>query len=126
MNNFISDVYKFNKDIIGLEFPENPQLLSKERQLFALTAMYEELHEFTIAQNSENIPESLDALIDLIYFAIGRAYEMGISEEIFRYCWSLVQEKNMQKKRGKKNRGTDLDASKPEDWKAPDFSEVLK
>ena len=122
----IENVYKFNKEIIGTQQPIKPTNLSKERLLFALIAMYEELGEFTEACNSNKVEDALDAIIDLIYFAIGRAYEMGITQAQFRQCWNLVQEKNMAKKRGIKNRGTDQDACKPEGWVAPDFSGVLK
>lgn len=124
----INDVYKFNKEIIGLEepnFKKAPKNLTRERLLFALIAMYEELNEFTVACNSDNVGEALDALIDLIYFAIGRAYEMGITEEQFKLCWDAVQNKNMSKKRGTKNRGTDCDAAKPEGWVAADVNELL-
>lgn len=121
----IKDVYEFNEKVIGLLQPEKPQILNRERLLFALTAMYEELHEFTVASNEKNVGEALDAIIDLIYFAIGRAYEMGISEEQFKKCWNLVQNKNMQKLKGEKNRGTDVDAMKPAGWVAQDLNEVL-
>lgn len=121
----IKDVYKFNEEIIGLEQPKEPGILNRERLLFALTAMYEELHEFTVATNTNNVGEALDAMIDLIYFALGRCYEMGISEEKLNLCWNAIQHKNMQKKRGTKNRGTDVDAMKPEGWTATDLNEVL-
>lgn len=122
----IDNVYKFNKEIIGIEQPIKATNLTRERLLFALTAMYEELYEFTVACNSNNVGEALDAIIDLIYFAIGRAYEMGITPAQFRQCWNLVQNKNMAKKRGTKNRGTDLDASKPEGWEAADLGDIIK
>lgn len=121
----IEDVYEFNREIIGTEQPKIPTTLNRERLLFALTAMYEELHEFTVASNQKNIAESLDAMIDLIYFALGRVYELGITKEQFEKCWDLVQQKNMAKKRGTKNRGTDQDACKPEGWVAPNLEEVL-
>lgn len=126
MENLVRDVYQFNQEIIGTEQPTSPQILNRERLLFALTAMYEELNEFTVANNCNNVGEALDAMIDLIYFALGRCYEMGISEEQFNKCWKMVQEKNMAKKRGIKNRGTSQDAMKPEGWQAADLSEVLK
>lgn len=122
----IKDVYTFNREIIGTVQPEKPTNLERERLLFALTAMYEELNEFTVACNSNNVSDALDAIIDLIYFAIGRAYELGITEAQFRQYWSLVQQKNMQKKRGTKNRGTDQDAAKPERWTSPDFKDIIK
>lgn len=122
----LEDVYKFNQEIIGTQQPKVPEVLNRERLLFALTAMYEELHEFTVASNSNNVGESLDAIIDLIYFALGRAYEMGITEEQFKKCWNNVQQKNMQKKKGTKNRGTSQDAMKPEGWTAADLNDILK
>lgn len=125
MINLVKDVYEFNEKIIGTKQPDTPTTLSRERLLFALTAMYEELHEFTLASNQNNVAEQVDAMIDLIYFAIGRCYEIGISQEAFMACWNLVQEKNMAKKRGTKNRGTDQDACKPYGWVAPDLGEIL-
>lgn len=122
----IKDVFKFNKEIIGIQQPQKPTILEKERLLFALTAMYEELNEFTVSCNQNNVGDALDAIIDLIYFAIGRAYEMGITEEQFMACWNIVQSKNMQKKKGTKNRGTDIDTAKPEGWVAADLNEVIK
>lgn len=121
----INDVYEFNEKIIGLKTPTKFTTLNRERLLFALTAMYEELHEFTVATNNNDVGEALDAIIDLIYFALGRCYEMGITKEQFKRCWDIVQEKNMQKKKGKKNRGTDVDAMKPANWKAANLNEVL-
>lgn len=121
----IEDVYEFNQKIIGTKQPEKFSVLNRERLLFALTAMYEELNEFTVANNCGNVGEALDAMIDLIYFALGRCYEMGITIEQFEKCWNVVQEKNMAKKRGTKNRGTDQDAMKPEGWQAADLGEIL-
>lgn len=121
----IEDVYEFNEKIIGTKQPEKFSVLNRERLLFALTAMYEELNEFTVANNCSNVGEALDAMIDLIYFALGRCYEMGITIEQFEKCWNVVQEKNMAKKRGTKNRGTDQDAMKPEGWQAADLGEIL-
>lgn len=121
----IKDVYEFNQKIIGTKQPEKFSVLNRERLLFALTAMYEELNEFTVASNCSNVGEALDAMIDLIYFALGRCYEMGITIEQFEKCWNEVQEKNMAKKRGIKNRGTDQDAMKPEGWQAADLGEIL-
>ena len=121
----IKDVYEFNEKIIGTKQPEKFSVLNRERLLFALTAMYEELNEFTVANNCNNVGEALDAMIDLIYFALGRCYEMGITIEQFEKCWNIVQEKNMAKKRGTKNRGTDQDAMKPEGWQAADLGEIL-
>lgn len=121
----INDVYEFNEKIIGQVQPKRFEVLNRERLLFALTAMYEELHKFTVATNTGDVGEALDAMIDLIYFALGRCYEMGITQEQFKRCWDIVQQKNMQKKKGVKNRGTSQDAMKPEGWQAANLNEVL-
>lgn len=125
-SDMIGDVYRFNQEVIGTVPPEKPQTLPPLRLLFALTAMYEELNEFTVASNTGDVGEAVDAMIDLIYFAIGRCYEMGISTTKLNECWRLVQEKNMQKSPGRKNRGTDIDAVKPEGWEAANLNEVLQ
>lgn len=121
------DVIKFNKEVIGTEQPKGLQLLNLERLDFGLKVLNEEVDEFYAAHSDEDltmdnaITESIDALIDLIYFAFGRMYEMGVSPQQFADCWNEVHEKNMQKKKGNKGRGSDQDAIKPEGWNKPEL-----
>jgi hypothetical protein len=126
-----TDVIKFNKEVICTEQPKNLKLLDNERLKFGVKVLQEETDEFQQAHLDESlntdeaIAESIDALIDLIYFAFGRMYEMGLTPQQFANCWSEVHEKNMQKKKGNKGRGSDQDAIKPEGWEKPCVNTIL-
>jgi predicted HAD superfamily Cof-like phosphohydrolase len=73
---------------------EKPTVINQDRAVKRLAWMDEELNEFADATTEGNIYEQADAMIDLIYFALGTLVEMGISPaEIFK----VVQEANMSK-----------------------------
>ena len=129
------NVIEFNNQVIGLTCVD---FLSKERLEWFKGVINEELGEFEVA-NTNYIEayveargsrddcmaqackaEMADALIDLIYFAYGRVYELGILPEQFSAMWDAVHSANMKKKKGNKGRGSDLDAIKPEGWEAPE------
>lgn len=126
------DVIRFNKEVIGTEQPKDLKLLNNERLNFGLNVLREEIDEFQQAHldeqltTNEAIAESIDALIDLIYFAFGRMYEMGLTPMAFVDCWVEVHNKNMQKKKGNKGRGSDQDAIKPEGWEKPFFDFISR
>lgn len=137
MSKAFRDVVKFNQEVIGLKPAD---YLNDEKWTWFHKAITEELGEFSVANakyitllnmksDGQNIHEDrfleikadmVDAIIDLIYFAYGRLYEIGITEEEFDNMWNAVQEANMQKKRGNKGRGSDEDAIKPAGWVGPE------
>ena len=131
-----SDVVEFNKEIIKLEPTE---YLNPERLQWFKTTINEELGEFEEANEKYKMdyeaskkitvdPDALladkvdmiDAIMDLIYFALGRLYEIGCSEDDFAAMWNAIQHANMTKVRGNKGRGSDADAIKPTGWKGPE------
>lgn len=121
----LQDVERFNREVIGLPVPEAPRVLSGDRREFALQAMAEELGEFTDASERGDVAEAADALVDLIYFAMGRLLEMGVPPGP---VWEVVQAANMAKERGqlsKRPNSLGYDAVKPEGWTAPDHSWLL-
>jgi len=78
--------------------------------------MQDELNEFL---ESVGIYEQADAMIDLIYFALGTLVEMGIPpDELF----IIVHESNMAKlwEDGKAHCNTDGKIIKPENWVDPE------
>ena len=119
----LGDVEEFQKQVLGLETPDTPQLLVEHRFQFAKKFLQEELHEFEVAQKDGDLPESVDALIDLIYVALGRLVEMGVPPGP---VFDEVHQKNMLKYKGETKRGHKTDAAKPADWTPPDHSWLLK
>jgi predicted metal-dependent hydrolase len=119
----MQDVARFNVDLLEMDVPEQPRNLIGGRKLHAQDHLQEELNEF---KNSDNLEESVDALIDLIYVAMGRLLEMGV--------WPIpvfmeVHQANMKKRQGmvegRENSGG-LDATKPAGWTPPDIAKYLQ
>lgn len=137
MSKQFKDVVEFNQDIIKLTPTE---FLNQERVEWFKNTINEELSEFEKA-NDDYIAakkcnadaetllgcqvDMMDAIIDLIYFAFGRLYEIGITEDDFDAMWNAVHESNMTKKRGNKGRGSDDDAIKPEGWQGPEQKFII-
>lgn len=142
MTKEFEDVVRFNKEVIGLKPKE---FLNQERVMWFSNVINEELEEFIQAnkiyaeayshsiETGEPIPEDIvyemkadmvDAIMDLIYFAYGRLYEIGTTVEDFECMWNAIQNANMSKKRGNKGRGSDDDAVKPYGWKGPEAAYV--
>jgi predicted HAD superfamily Cof-like phosphohydrolase len=83
-----------------------------ERTRFLL----EEVGEFTDAAIKGDMVEAADGLADIIYVALGTAWQMGIPmDKIFEH----VHNCNMKKQRGQTTRGNDVDAIKPPGWIPP-------
>lgn len=90
LNNAFDDVKKFH---ITFEHPvaEIPTAMDNERKKARTAWMQEELDEFVEASTIE---DEADAMIDLMYFALGTLVEMGVKpQEIF----DIVQHANMSK-----------------------------
>jgi predicted HAD superfamily Cof-like phosphohydrolase len=93
-----------------------PQTLNSDRVTARGNWMQEELDEFLAAGN---IYEQADAMIDLIYFALGTLVEMGIKpDEIFE----IVHNANMAKlwPDGTPRYKEDGKTLKPPDWRDPE------
>lgn len=119
------EVAKFNKDVTALPIPERPTILKGKRLEWALKALAEEMVEFEEACEARDVVEAADALIDLVYFALGRIIEMGIPPAHVFYA---VQQANLSKQRGtlaKRPGSLGHDAVKPAGWQAPDHSWLL-
>lgn len=115
-------VERFNREVIGLPIPREPEQLSAKRKEWAVTALNEELIEF---KHASTIDDEADALIDLTYFALGRLVEMGIAP---RPVFEEVHRANMRKQRGnlsKRPGSLGFDAVKPDGWVAPDLAPLL-
>lgn len=104
----------------GVPAMTQPALLDNQQQLYRLARMLEELHEFEQAHLKGDLVKAADALVDLVYFALGTADMMSLPfEEIF----AMVHFANMSKRRvdgaGDSKYGDGNDIVKPEDWRSP-------
>lgn len=98
-----------------------PMLLNPETLEFRKKFMVEELTEFLQSHVKGDVEGCADALIDLVYVAMGTAVMMGLD---WQPMWDEVQRANMSKVRAtsasQSKRGTALDVVKPEGWRGPD------
>jgi predicted HAD superfamily Cof-like phosphohydrolase len=112
-------VNEFHK-VFGHPAPLRPRFLDKDRAGKRYAWMLEELDEF---MESETLTDQADAMIDLIYFALGTMVEMGVKPE---GLFSIVHKANMDKlwDDGKPHCKEDGKIIKPDAWKDP--GELLK
>lgn len=118
------DVGDFHRKF-GLDNDRNtsPTLLPEDVNTFRIEFMMEELNEFRDAIVEDDLYKAADALIDLVYVALGTAHMMGLP---FEDLWAAVQRANMAKERAtggddaRSKRRHSLDVVKPEGWRPPD------
>jgi len=100
----------------GHPIGREPHMLSKDRVKARSTWMIEEVKEFIRAKT---LVDQVDAIADLLYFALGTAVEIGINiEDIFQ----IVHEANMTKlgHDGRPIYREDGKVRKPEGWIPPE------
>lgn len=88
---------------------------------FRLAFLKEEIAEFEQACERKDLVEAFDALIDLVYVAIGTAEIFNLP---FQEGWDIVHAANMQKIRVRhesdSKRGSIYDIVKPDGWLPPE------
>ena len=122
----IKDIDQFHKKF-GFEknekvgIPDNNELVN-----FRTSFLMEELAEYTQAITKKDAAGALDALVDIVYIALGTAWLFNLP---FEKAWNEVQKANMSKVRAKsksKKRGTAFDVIKPKDWQAPNIERIVE
>lgn len=121
-----SDIVEFHEKF-GLKRPTAPRNLDDETLAFRIKFLQEELDEYIKASGEEDLAGQFDALIDLVYVALGTAYLQGFP---WKKGWDEVQRANLSKVRAssasQSKRGTSLDVIKPPGWTPPDIAGILK
>lgn len=127
---YFNDVRLFHEKFgLSIHPSTAPRLLDQEVFNFRLRFLEEETIEFIRNHTHGNLAEAGDALVDLVYVALGTAHMMGLP---FDLMWRLVQEKNMQKERAnghndpRSKRGSRLDVVKPAGWTPPDHRPIIE
>ena len=112
--------FKFEKNLkVGI--PDDNELVN-----FRTSFLMEELAEYTQAITKKDAAGALDALVDIVYIALGTAWLFNLP---FEKAWNEVQKANMSKIRTKsksKKRGTSFDVIKPKGWIPPDIEQIIE
>jgi predicted HAD superfamily Cof-like phosphohydrolase len=139
----VKDVEEFHEKF-GLRYAGPPRTLEGELGEFRTRFLQEELNEYRNAQDllkslilncsdyeeeveiTNLLEDQLDALVDLVYVALGNAHLHGFN---FREAWRRVHEANMRKIRAThpsdSKRGTTFDVVKPPGWVAPSHFDLV-
>tara|TARA_R110000868_G_scaffold356493_1_gene617979 strand:+ start:39 stop:443 length:405 start_codon:yes stop_codon:yes gene_type:complete len=119
------DIINFHNKF-GLKYDGKPMLLDKNTTDFRIKFIQEELNELIESSNNNDIVGMADALVDIVYVAMGTAYMMGLP---WQELWSEVQRSNMEKVRAlnssESKRNTSLDVVKPKGWTPPNLELII-
>lgn len=122
----VSDIEEFHQKF-QLHYDGPPRQLPPPLSIFRQKFMKEELDEYAYANAKGELEGQLDALVDLMYVALGTAYLQGFD---LREAWRRVHEANMKKVRvtlaSQSKRKSTFDVVKPEGWTPPDLSDLVK
>ena len=126
MTDILKDIDNFHKKYgfeknEKIDIPDNSELIN-----FRTAFLMEELAEYTNAITKKDAVGALDALVDIVYIALGTAWLFNLP---FEKAWNEVQKANMSKIRAKDKtgkRGTKFDVVKPKDWKAPNIEKIIE
>lgn len=126
MTDILKDIDNFHKKYgfeknEKIDIPNNSELIN-----FRTAFLMEELAEYTNAITKKDAAGALDALVDIVYIALGTAWLFNLP---FEKAWNEVQKANMSKIRAKDKtgkRGTKFDVIKPKDWKAPNIEKIIE
>lgn len=105
-----------------------PHMIDDATFLYRYQHLQEELHELLRSHRDKDLPGIADALVDLVYVALGTAHFYGIPfDEVF----AEVQRANMSKERAtgagdpRTKRKSAFDVVKPAGWIPPDITGIL-
>lgn len=117
-----NDVKEFHQKF-GLIWADTPGHLTTRKLVERIEFMSEELDEFIDAAHKQDLAQQADALVDLVYVALGTAVQLGLP---WQALWDDVQAANMRKIRGMTKRGHQVDVSKPPGWVGPQTEQILR
>lgn len=115
------DVRAFSEKF-GLLHHDTPGHLTGRKLVERVEFLSEELTEFIDACAGQSLAGQADALVDLVYVAMGTAVMLGLPWD---ELWDDVQRANMEKERGVGKRGHLVDLVKPKGWRPPYTKEIL-
>lgn len=125
MKSIVEKVIEFNQTILGITQATSIAELSHANFKLLDRQLEEELLELQAGWEDSSVVNQVDALVDLIYFALGGLYKYGLSAKQIEHVFGLVHDANMTKALGKVAKrhveGT-VDAAKPVNFQGPESS----
>jgi predicted HAD superfamily Cof-like phosphohydrolase len=119
-NSIFDDVGSFRRKM-GLPISNNPHLLEPEESSYFTRFILEELSEYMRAVEEGSIVDAADAIVDMVYVALGCAHAMGLP---FNDLFAVVHDANMRKVPAsdaqRSVRGSTYDVVKPVGWCPPE------
>ena len=124
MSKFTDDIKKFHEKFWLFPLVDKPGLLPDDIMDFRIKFLNEELDELIEGFDCDDIEKIADALVDIVYVALGTAYLMRLP---FDALWNEVHSANMKKVRATTvtKRGTTFDVIKPKGWQPPNLKHLL-
>lgn len=142
MPDFMADIVAFHEKF-QVNYSGFPRQLPTDLLDFRVKFLKEELTEYTddsnalaahlitdktdVANTTHLLEKQLDALVDLVYVALGTAYLQGFD---FNEAWRRVHEANMKKVRAgsaaDSKRGSTHDVVKPAGWEPPSHTDLVE
>lgn len=116
-----NDVRKFQRKF-GMLTRGIPGHVTQRKLNGRIEFLQEELNEFKVAVEAQDLAEQADALVDLVYVALGTAASLGLP---WKALWDDVHRANMAKERGITHRGHKVDCIKPNGWVGPHTQDIL-
>jgi predicted HAD superfamily Cof-like phosphohydrolase len=134
---FTGDIEQFHRKF-DLIYEGKPRVLPYDLGKFRIRFLIEETAEYQSAVSraaldlsssrspDDQMAKALDALVDLVYVALGTAYLHGFD---FNEAWRRVHEANMKKIRAadvsQSTRGSLHDVIKPPEWEPPSLVDLV-
>jgi len=138
----VGDIWNFHAKF-DLLYKGKPRQLPEEIMMFRIGFMKEELMEYETAANrlhallargieddaevAHLLELQLDALVDLVYVALGTSHLHGFD---FNEAWARVHRANMAKVRAQSEedskRGSKYDVVKPKGWEPPSHTDLVE
>jgi len=116
---------KFGLPVAG-ENENTPHLVPANIVAFRKAFLREELNELETAICCDDIVEIADALVDIVYVALGTAHHYGLP---FDELFDEVQRSNMLKERAssavQSKRNSVFDVIKPDNWEPPNLYDII-
>lgn len=96
MKELFESVENFH-NMTGSPILKTPQIPSQDRVILREKLTNEESEEIFIGADNNDIVETIDGLIDLMWINVGNCIEFGVTSELFMLCWREVERSNMSK-----------------------------